>query len=123
MTRSRTAPNGKCPFSTTGHPKIGAPFTSDFTILVFTLLQNMRVHFCAKRCKRYLKETRPKLVAALKGKRIAGATSSSYHSAAWTTDGEVWSFGHKKAGIALGHAGVVGDPGGEEVPRLILHHL
>ena len=69
------------------------------------------------------KETRPKLVAALKGKRIAGATSSSYHSAAWTTDGEVWSFGHKKAGIALGHAGVVGDPGGEEVPRLILHHL
>jgi len=56
----------------------------------------------------------PRLVEALSGKKVVGASVGAFHTAVWTDAGELFTFGHGNFG-SLGH-------GGEEselVPRLV----
>ena len=56
----------------------------------------------------------PKLVQALAGKKVVGATSGECHTAAWTDEGELFTFGDGRHG-KLGHGGTQNEP----VPRLV----
>ena len=56
----------------------------------------------------------PRLVEALGGKKVVGASASDYHTAVRTEDGEVFTFGHGGNG-KLGHGGEHHEP----VPRLV----
>jgi hypothetical protein len=59
-------------------------------------------------------ELGPRLVEALAGKKVVGVSAGDCHTAAWTAEGELFTFGYGRFG-RLGH-------GGEEtelVPRLV----
>jgi len=56
----------------------------------------------------------PKLVKALEGKDVIGATGGDTHTAAWTEAGELFTFGNGENG-ELGHGG----KNDEAVPRLV----
>jgi alpha-tubulin suppressor-like RCC1 family protein len=55
-----------------------------------------------------------RLVDALAGKQVAGASSGNIHTAVWTEDGELFTFGGGDSG-KLGHGGTQN----ELVPRLV----
>jgi len=59
-------------------------------------------------------ESVPRLVAALVGKKVVGASAGSHHTAVWTDDGELFTFGNGHLG-QLGHGGTLR----EYVPRLV----
>jgi len=56
----------------------------------------------------------PRLVEALVGKKVVGASSRESHTAVWTETGELFTFGAGDNG-KLGHGG----KGDERVPRLV----
>jgi RCC1 and BTB domain-containing protein len=56
----------------------------------------------------------PRLVEALAGKKVVGASAGEQHAVVWTEGGEVYSFGDGHGG-KLGH----GAHGNERVPRLV----
>ena len=56
----------------------------------------------------------PRLVEALAGKKVVGALATYEHTAAWTDEGEIFTFGSGRCG-ALGHGGQED----EHVPRLV----
>ena len=61
----------------------------------------------------------PRLVEALAGKTVVGASAGAYHTSPWTDAGEVFTFGSGNYG-QLGHGG---DEDGDEhelVPRLVV---
>jgi len=55
----------------------------------------------------------PRLVGALAGKKVVGAAAGDRHTAVWTDEGELFTFGHGLYG-KLGHGGT-----GEYVPTLV----
>jgi len=59
-------------------------------------------------------ESVPRLVEALAGKLVIGAAAGQYHTAAWTEEGELFTFGNGGSGV-LGHGG----DQNEHVPRLV----
>jgi len=64
------------------------------------------------------RECVPRLVESLAGKKVIGATAGGAHSAAWTKDGEVFTFGcgtELFGGRGLGH----GEDQAERIPRAI----
>jgi len=56
----------------------------------------------------------PRLVEALVVKKVVGATAGASHTAAWTEEGELFTFGYGGGG-RLGHGG----DEDELVPRLV----
>jgi len=56
----------------------------------------------------------PRLVKALAGKKVIGVSAGGLHTAAWTEEGELFTFGHGDYG-KLGHGGHQN----ELVPRLV----
>jgi len=56
----------------------------------------------------------PRLVEALAGKKVVGAAAGIDHTAAWTEEGELFTFGAGEQG-SLGHGGIHNEP----VPRLV----
>jgi RCC1 and BTB domain-containing protein len=56
----------------------------------------------------------PRVVEALAGKKVVGASAGSGHTVAWTESGEVYTFGFGTFGN-LGHGG----HGNERVPRVV----
>ena len=54
------------------------------------------------------------LVEALVGKKVVGASAGENHTAAWTDEGELFTFGYGSRG-QLGHGGTQN----ESVPRLV----
>ena len=56
----------------------------------------------------------PRLVETLVGKNVIGASAGDYHTAVWTDEGELFTFGHGGSG-RLGHGGRQN----EHVPRLV----
>jgi len=59
-------------------------------------------------------ESVPRLVEALAGKKVVGASSGGCHIAVWTDEGEIFTFGFGANGM-LGH----GREEDEPVPRLV----
>ena len=59
-------------------------------------------------------ELLPRLVGSLAGKKVIGAAAGAMHTAVWTDDGEVFTFGRGAYG-QLGHGGLEN----ELVPRLV----
>ena len=47
-------------------------------------------------------EVSPRHVDAFKGKKVVGASTANWHIAAWTDNGELFTFGHSYVG-RLGH--------------------
>jgi len=47
----------------------------------------------------------PKLVEAFAGKKVVGASAGEFHTAMWTEDGEVFTFGKAAEYGSLGHGG------------------
>jgi len=62
----------------------------------------------------------PRLVEALAGKKVIGAAAGDMHTAAWTEEGELFTFGYGGYGVNNGF-GKLGHGGGqtELVPRLV----
>jgi len=58
----------------------------------------------------------PRLVQALAGKKVVGATAGYSHTSVWTDEGELFTFGDGNFG-RLGHGGTQN----ESVPRLVDH--
>ena len=56
----------------------------------------------------------PRLVGALAGKKVIGASAGTYHTVVWTEEREIFTFGHGGSG-QLGHGGEQN----EFVPRLV----
>jgi len=56
----------------------------------------------------------PRLVEALAGKKVIGASAGYFHTAVWTDTGDILTFGDGNSG-ALGHGGEECEP----VPRLV----
>ena len=63
---------------------------------------------------RQTRELAPRVVEALAGKWVVGVTAGGDHSAAWTADGEVYTWGHGAYG-RLGH----GTSQNEHAPRVV----
>ena len=59
-------------------------------------------------------ELGPRLVQGLTGKKVVGASAGAEHTAVWTDEGEVFTFGKGYRG-KLGHGGIQH----ELVPRLV----
>ena len=60
------------------------------------------------------RELVPRMIEALAGKKVIGAAAGSYHTAVWTEEGELFTFGAGQFG-RLGHGGTQI----ELVPRLV----
>lgn len=60
-------------------------------------------------------ELLPRVVEALNGKMVVGASAGMYHTVVWTEEGEVYTCGYGRYG-ALGHGGAED----ELVPRLVM---
>jgi alpha-tubulin suppressor-like RCC1 family protein len=56
----------------------------------------------------------PRVVEALAGKKVVGASAGDRHTVVWTEGGEVYTFGNGADG-KLGHGGEEGEP----VPRVV----
>ena len=56
----------------------------------------------------------PRLVESLTGKKVIGAAAGANHTAAWTDEGELFTFGDGNYG-ELGHGGTLQ----EHVPKLV----
>jgi len=59
-------------------------------------------------------ELLPRLIEALAGKKVIGASAGTYHTVVWTEEREIFTFGHGGSG-QLGHGGEQN----EFVPRLV----